>query len=153
MLSDFWLAVGVFVAAYGLIVSEKVHRTVVALIGASVLLVLRVLPQSEAFAAVDWNVIFLLASMMIIINIMVRTGVFEWIAIQTVRTAKGRPFLIMALMSLVTAALSALLDNVTTVLLIAPVTVFVAKERSKDVPLTVDSTKKIEYGRTQSHKG
>ena len=135
---SFWVAVGVFVAAYALIVSEKVHRTVVALLGASVLLVLRVLPQNEAFAAVDWNVIFLLASMMIIINIMVRTGVFEWIAIQTVRVAKGRPFLIMVFMSLVTAVLSAFLDNVTTVLLIAPVTVFVAKElRISPVPFLI----------------
>ena len=125
---DFWIAVSVFVVAYALIMSEKVHRTVVALLGATALIVLKVLPQSEAFSAVDWNVIFLLAAMMIIINVMVRTGVFEWIAIKTVRVAKGNPFVIMALMSLVTAVISAFLDNVTTVLLVAPVTIFVAKE-------------------------
>ncbi len=127
-MSDFWIAIAVFVAAYALIVSEKIHRTVVALLGACVLIVLKVLPQHEAFGAVDWNVIFLLAAMMIIVNVLVRTGVFEWIALKTVRVAKGKPFAILALLSAVTAVLSAFLDNVTTVLLIAPVTIFVAKE-------------------------
>ncbi len=127
-MSDFWIAIAVFVAAYALIVSEKIHRTVVALLGACVLIVLKVLPQHEAFHAVDWNVVFLLAAMMIIVNVLVRTGVFEWIALKTVRVAKGKPFAILALLSVVTAVLSAFLDNVTTVLLIAPVTIFVAKE-------------------------
>ncbi len=125
---DFWIAVAVFTGVYALIVSEKVHRTILALGGACILIVLKVMPQEQAFAAVDWNVIFLLTAMMIIVNIMVRTGVFEWIAIKTVHLAGGKPFRIMVLLSLVTALLSAFLDNVTTVLLIAPVTIFVAKE-------------------------
>ncbi len=149
MSADFWIAVGVFFCVYALIVSEKVHRTLAALAGACVLLVLKILPQSEAFKAVDWNVIFLLASMMILVNLLARTGVFDWLALKTVRAAGGRPFRIMILLSLVTAVLSALLDNVTTVLLIAPVTIFVAKEmRVTPVPYLITETLASNIGGT-----
>jgi Na+/H+ antiporter NhaD/arsenite permease-like protein len=126
----FWTATAVFVIAYAVIVSEKIHKTVVALVGASVLLVLKVVEQHEAFhveeLGVDWNVIWLLISMMIIINLMKPTGVFEYIAIKSAKWGKGEPFRIMAIFAVVTAVLSAFLDNVTTVLLITPVTLLIA---------------------------
>ncbi len=128
--NPFWIATVVFILSYAVIVSEKVHKTVVALAGASLMLVLGVLQQHEAFhleeLGVDWNVIFLLISMMVIINIMRPTGVFEYIAIKSAKWGKGKPFRIMAIFAVVTAVLSALLDNVTTVLLISPVTLLIA---------------------------
>jgi Na+/H+ antiporter NhaD/arsenite permease-like protein len=78
-----------------LIVSEKIHKTVVAIFGAALMIVLGILTQDEAFHSidlgVDWNVIFLLISMMVIINIMKPTGVFEYIAIKNAKAAKGEP--------------------------------------------------------------
>ncbi|TAN44020.1 MAG: hypothetical protein EPN22_08200 [Nitrospirae bacterium] len=126
----FWIATAIFVCAYVLIVSEKVHKTVVALFAAGLMLVLKVLEQNEAFHVeefgVDWNVIILLISMMIIINLMRPTGVFEYIAIKSAKLGKGDPLRIMVIFAVVTAVLSALLDNVTTVLLITPVTLLIA---------------------------
>jgi Na+/H+ antiporter NhaD/arsenite permease-like protein len=94
------------------------------------MLILKILEQHEAFhieeLGVDWNVIFLLLSMMIIINLMKPTGIFEYIAIKSAKLGKGEPFRIMVVFSIVTAVLSALLDNITTVLLIVPVTIFIA---------------------------
>jgi Na+/H+ antiporter NhaD/arsenite permease-like protein len=128
--NTFWIATVIFVLSYAVIVSEKVHKTIAALVGASLMLVLGVLQQHEAFhleeLGVDWNVIFLLISMMVIINIMRPTGVFEYIAIKSAKWGKGKPFRIMAIFAVVTAVLSALLDNVTTVLLISPVTLLIA---------------------------
>lgn len=126
----FWTATVIFLTAYAVIVSEKIHKTIVALFGASLLLVLKLLQQREAFhveeLGVDWNVIFLLISMMIIINLMKPTGIFEYIAIKSAKWGKGDPFRILAIFAVVTAALSAFLDNVTTVLLITPVTLLIA---------------------------
>ncbi len=128
--NTFWIATVIFILSYTVIVSEKVHKTIAALVGASLMLVLGVLQQHEAFhleeLGVDWNVIFLLISMMVIINIMRPTGVFEYIAIKSAKWGKGKPFRIMAIFAVVTAVLSALLDNVTTVLLISPVTLLIA---------------------------
>jgi Na+/H+ antiporter NhaD/arsenite permease-like protein len=128
--ASFWTATTVFVIAYAVIVSEKIHKTIVALVGASILLVLKIVQQHEAFhveaLGVDWNVIWLLISMMIIINLMKPTGVFEYIAIKSAKWGKGDPFRIMAIFAVVTAVLSAFLDNVTTVLLITPVTLLIA---------------------------
>ena len=126
----FWTATTVFLIAYVVIVSEKIHKTIVALFGAGLMLVLKILEQHEAFHleefGVDWNVIFLLISMMVIINLMRPTGVFEYIAIKSAKLGKGDPFRILVIFALVTAVLSALLDNVTTVLLIVPVTILIA---------------------------
>ncbi|HOX00175.1 MAG TPA: ArsB/NhaD family transporter, partial [Deltaproteobacteria bacterium] len=133
----FWIATGIFILAYALIISEKIHKTVVALAGAALMILLGIVTQGEAFHSpelgVDWNVIFLLFSMMVIINIMRPTGIFEYIAIRSAKFARGRPFRIMAIFSLVTAVLSALLDNVTTVLLIAPVTLLICNALELDV--------------------
>lgn len=126
----FWIATVIFILAYAVIVSEKIHKSIVAIFGASLMLVLKILHQHEAFHAeelgVDWNVIFLLISMMVIINLMRPTGIFEFIAIKSAKWGKGEPFRIMAIFAFVTAVLSALLDNVTTVLLITPVTLLIA---------------------------
>lgn len=128
--AGFWIATIIFLLVYAVIVSEKIHKTVIALFGAGLMLVLKILEQHEAFHVeefgIDWNVIFLLISMMVIINLMRPTGVFEYIAIKSAKWGKGEPFRIMAIFALVTAILSALLDNVTTVLLIVPVTILIA---------------------------
>lgn len=133
----FWIATAIFILVYGLIVTEKIHKTILAIVGASTMIVLGILTQEEAFHSpelgIDWNVIFLLVSMMIIINIMRPTGVFEYIAIKSAKVAKGRPFAIMAIFSVVTAVVSAFLDNVTTVLLIAPVTLLICQALELDV--------------------
>lgn len=132
----FWIATAIFFVSYALIISEKVHKTKVALFGAALVLITKVLMQEEAFNSielgVDWNVIFLLVSMMIIINIMTKTGVFQYVAIKCAKVAKGEPFRIMVLFAVITAIGSAFLDNVTTVLLLAPVTLLIAEQLEID---------------------
>jgi len=117
----------IFVGIYALIVTERIHRTLAALLGASLMIVLKIVDQREAFASVDFNVIFLLAGMMIIANITAKTGVFQWIAVEAVRRAGGRPYALLVLISLVTAMVSAFLDSVTTVVLLTPVVFFIAQ--------------------------
>ena len=123
------IAITVFVVAYALIASDRVNKTVVALSGAAVVLALGVVASDDAFysrdTGIDWDVIFLLLGMMIIVSVLRQTGVFEYIAIWAAKRANGSPLRIMILLVLVTAFASALLDNVTTVLLIAPVTLLV----------------------------
>lgn len=135
--AQFWIATGIFLLVYGIIVTEKIHKTILALLGAASMIVLKIVTQEEAFHSadlgVDWNVVFLLVSMMIIINIMKPTGVFEYIAIKSAKAAKGKPFAIMAIYSVVTAVVSAFLDNVTAVLLIAPVTLLICQALELDV--------------------
>ncbi|MBN1460063.1 MAG: ArsB/NhaD family transporter [Armatimonadetes bacterium] len=120
----------IFLIAYALIASERIHRTVVALAGAAAVLAFRLVEQKVAFGTghggVDWNVIFLLLGMMIIVNITRRTGIFQFLAIKSAKIAKGDPVRVVILLSAVTAALSALLDNVTTVLFMAPVSLLIA---------------------------
>ena len=132
----FWVATAIFVVAYAVIVSEKVHKTKVALVGAALTLITKVLTQHDALhdvdLGVDWNVIFLLISMMLIVNIMTKTGVFQYVAIKAAKLGKGNPFTIMAIFAVVTAVGSAFLDNVTTVLLLAPVTLLIATELEID---------------------
>ena len=136
-MSVVWLAGSIFLFTYALIVSEKIHRTVSALLG-GVAMILFVVPQEKAFHAIDWNVIFLLAGMMIIANIIKETGLFQWIAFQAVRFGKGDPFRVLVILSLITAVTSALLDNVTIVVLVAPVTLFVASSlRVSPVPFLI----------------
>jgi Na+/H+ antiporter NhaD/arsenite permease-like protein len=126
-----WLAVGVFVVAYGLIASDKVSRVAIALAGGAVLLAVGVLGPADAFfsqeTGIDWNVIFLLFGMMVIVGVLRQTGVFEFVAIWAAKRAKGQPFRVMTLLCLMTAIASAGLDNVTTVLLVAPVTLLVCE--------------------------
>jgi Na+/H+ antiporter NhaD/arsenite permease-like protein len=123
------IAIIVFVIAYLLIASDRVDKTKIALIGAAIVVVLGVVESSDVFysheTGIDWDVIFLLLGMMIIVSVLRQTGVFEYVAIWSAKRAKGKPLRIMILLVLVTAVASALLDNVTTVLLIAPVTLLV----------------------------
>lgn len=125
------LAAAVFIVAYLAIATERLHRTVVALAGGAAVLALGLVPQAEAFGAqgkgIDWNVIFLLLGMMIIVNITRRTGVFQWLAIKSAKAARGEPVRLLVFLALVTALLSALLDNVTTVLFMAPITLLIAE--------------------------
>jgi len=121
-----WLAGGIFLITYALIVTERVHRTLSALLGGVAMILLGVLSQEEAFHAIDWNVIFLLAGMMAIASVLQETGIFQWIAIQAVKLGKGDPFRVLTILSVVIAVSSALLDNVTIVVLAAPVALFVA---------------------------
>jgi len=133
-----WLAGGIFLITYALIVSERVHRTISALLGGVAMILFGILPQAQAFHSVDWNVIFLLAAMMIIANVLKETGLFQWIALQAVRLGKGDPFRVLVILSVITAVTSAFLDNVTIVVLIAPVTLFVASNlRVNPVPFLI----------------
>ena len=126
-----WAAIAVFAVAYTLIATEKVHRVTAALGGAVVMLLIGATDAEHAFfseeAGIDWNVIFLLLGMMLIVAVLMRTGAFEYIAIWAAKRARGRPFRVMVLLVLVTAVASAALDNVTTVLLVAPVTFLVCE--------------------------
>jgi Na+/H+ antiporter NhaD/arsenite permease-like protein len=125
------LAVGVFVVAYVLIASERISKVTTALAGAGIIMALGIASADDAFfskeTGVDWDVIFLLLGMMIIVSVLRRTGVFEYVAIWAAKRAKGSPFRVMLLLVLITALASALLDNVTTVLLIVPVTLLVCE--------------------------
>ncbi|MER7543276.1 ArsB/NhaD family transporter [Spirillospora sp. NPDC127506] len=124
-------AIVIFICAYVLIATEKVHRTAVALGGAGLMLLLHITDAEGAFfssdSGIDWNVIFLLLGMMVIVSVLRRTGVFEYVAIWAAKRARGRPYRLMVMLVVLTAFASALLDNVTTVLLIAPVTFLVCK--------------------------
>lgn len=126
-----WAAVAVFAAAYVLIITERIHRTAAALGGAAVMLAIRVTDAGTAFfseqSGVDWNVVFLLLGMMTIVAVLRRTGLFEFLAIWAVKRSRGRPYRVMVILVLITAVASALLDNVTTVLLVAPVTLLVCE--------------------------
>ncbi|MCR4400063.1 MAG: SLC13 family permease, partial [Syntrophomonadaceae bacterium] len=135
MLAEHQAAVagGVFLAAYAFIVSEKLHRTLVAISGAVVLILLGVLTQQQAIAAIDFGTIGLLIGMMIIVAVARRSGVFEYAAIRAVKSTGGDPRRMLVVLGAVTALASALLDNVTTVLLIAPVTFSIADELDIDV--------------------
>ncbi len=121
------LAGGIFLVVYAVIVSDRIDRTLAALLGALAVIGLRIMSQDEAFAAIDFNVIFLLVGMMVIANVMAKTGIFQWIAVEAVRRARGRPYPLLVATAVTTAVVSAFLDNVTTVVLLTPVTLFVAK--------------------------
>lgn len=118
-----WFAGVLFLVVYAFIVSEKIHRTILALCGASLLVLLGVVSQHEAVDFVDFNTIGLLFGMMVIVGITRKSGVFEYVAIKAAHSTGGDPVKIMIALSMVTAIASALLDNVTTVLLVVPVTI------------------------------
>lgn len=119
------MALLIFVCIYGIIISEKINRTSISLLGAVLMLVVGVLNQEQAIHHVDFNTIGLLVGMMIIVNILRRTGIFEFLAIKAAKRAGGDPWKIIVLFSIITAVSSALLDNVTTILLIVPVTLVI----------------------------
>jgi Na+/H+ antiporter NhaD/arsenite permease-like protein len=117
---------------YAVIIWDKLNRAIVALLGASLMVVIGALDQTEALKGIDWNTIGLLTGMMILVSISRRSGMFQYLAIWSAQRAKAHPAGILLLLQLTTAVVSALLDNVTTVLLVVPVTLAITKEL--DVP-------------------
>ncbi len=124
---DAWIAGGVFAAAYTFIALDRGDRTLVALLAGLAMIALGIIDQEAAFGAIDLNVIFLLAGMMVIASILASTGLFEWLAIRSLLASRGEPLPLLLLLSLVTAVLSAFLDNVTTVVLTTPITLSIAR--------------------------
>ncbi|ABB15138.1 SLC13 family permease [Carboxydothermus hydrogenoformans] len=116
------IALTIFLGTYALIISEKLHRAIAALLGGTLLIILGIVSQEKAIHHIDWNTLGLLIGMMIIVGITKKTGVFQYLAVKAVKWAKGEPVYILIALATVTAFLSAFLDNVTTVLLIVPVT-------------------------------
>ncbi|WP_262403491.1 ArsB/NhaD family transporter [Actinomadura sp. CNU-125] len=151
-------AIAIFVVAYVLIASEKIHRTAVALGGAGLMLLLHIADAESAFfseeTGIDWNVIFLLLGMMVIVSVLRQTGVFEFVAIWAAKRARGKPYRLMVMLVLITAFASALLDNVTTVLLIAPVTFLVCERLGlKVVPYLIAEVMASNIGGTATLVG
>jgi len=120
-------AIVIFVLSYLFIIAEKIHRTKIALMGGVLLIVFHILTQSEAFEFIDFNTIGLLTGMMLLIGVLKETGVFSWVAITIAKKSGGNAWKILLWFSVFTAIASALLDNVTTVLLIAPITILIAE--------------------------
>jgi Na+/H+ antiporter NhaD/arsenite permease-like protein len=121
------IAIAVFLFTYALIIDERIHRTVAALAGAAIVLALQIVPWDEVPVYLDLGTIFLLMGMMIIVNTARLSGLFEYIAIRTAKFAKGSPLRVLILFSILTALVSAFLDNVTTVLLITPMILYLAQ--------------------------
>ncbi len=124
--ADAWIAGAIFLGTYALIATELIHKTVAALAGGVLMIAVHILSQEEAFHAIDFNVIFLLLGMMVIANVMRTTGVFQWVAIRSIRVAGADPWRIMIALCLITAVASAFLDNVSTVVLVGPVWLYLA---------------------------
>jgi len=132
------LAIGVFVVVLAVIASERVHRTKVALIGASLVVVTQTVDQAQAVEAIDFNTIGLLAGMMLIVRVTEPTGVYNYLAIRAGQLAKGRSLGVVLALAGTTALLSAFLDNLTTVLLVVPVTFLLADTLDIDpLPLVI----------------
>ena len=125
-------AVGIFIAIYSVIISEKINRTTIAVFGASLLLLFKILTQEQALEKIDFNTIGLLIGMMVIVNILRRTGAFEYLAIWAAKAVKGEPWKILVVFAVFTALASALLDNVTTILLIVPITLVITDTLETD---------------------
>ena len=131
-------AVAIFVLALAAIASERVDRTKVALLGAALVVVTQTIEQEHAIEAVDFNTIGLLAGMMLMVKLTETTGVYTWLAIRAGQLSRGRPFSIVVSLSLTTAVLSAFLDNLTTILLVVPITFLLADALDIDpLPLVI----------------
>jgi len=134
----FWIATLVLLGVYVLIALEVLHRTLAAMVGGALMLLISytagtffpnyfILSFEDAIKAIDMNVIFLLMAMMIIVGVMKKTGVFQWLALKSFEAARGNIFALAAVLMFVTAVTSAFLDNVTTMLLITPVTIEISR--------------------------
>jgi Na+/H+ antiporter NhaD/arsenite permease-like protein len=132
------LAVGIFVLALAAIASERMDRTKVALVGAALMVVSQTIEQEEAIEAIDFNTIGLLAGMMLMVKLTETTGVYNWLAIRAGQISRGRPLAVTASLAVTTAVLSAFLDNLTTVLLMVPITFLLADALDIDpIPLVI----------------
>lgn len=127
------IAIVIFVTAYALIISEKVHRTIVGLGGAMLMILFGILTQDQAIGHVDFNTLGLLMGMMIIVNITSETGLFNYLAIWAAKKVKAKPIALLVALSAITMICSALLDNVTTVLLTVPITFSITSQLKVDV--------------------
>jgi len=124
-LDPVWLAVSILLVVYAVIMAEKFNRAVLSLLGAGLMILCGVITQQQAVAGIDFNTIGLLTGMMVIVAISQKTGMFQYVAIKAAKAVKGNPWGVLVMLSVVTAVFSAFLDNVTTVLLIAPVTLLI----------------------------
>ena len=120
-----WIAVSILLVVYGIIMAEKFNRAVLSMLGAGLMILCGVITQHQAVAGIDFNTIGLLTGMMVIVTISQKTGMFQYVAIKAAKVVKGSPWGVLVMLSVVTAIFSAFLDNVTTVLLIAPVTLLI----------------------------
>lgn len=127
MSSSQWLGLFIFLGTYVLIISERVHRLKAALLGISAVLLIQLVEQTEAFSYIDFNTIGLLIGMMILVGIIRKTGMIQYVAIKAVKLSAGNPWLLLVMLSGLTAVISALIDNVTTILLIGPIALAVSE--------------------------
>lgn len=121
-------AIGIFLLIYGLIISEKIHRTILAMLGAIVMIAMGIVDQETALHHIDFNTLGLLVGMMMIVGITAETGLFKYAAVKAAKLAKGQPKRILIALFVITALASAFLDNVTTVLLMVPVTFSITRQ-------------------------
>ena len=121
------IAVAVFLIVILLIITERVHRTAAAMAGAVVLILTGVMSADKALSYIDFNTIGVLVGMMIFVAIVRQSGMFEYIAVRAAKAVHGDPWKIMVAFTLITAVLSAILDNVTTVLLVGPMSIAIAR--------------------------
>ncbi len=126
-LDPLWFATGVFAATYILVMTERINRAIVAMLAAGVMVLAGVLTQKQAVSGVDFNTLGLLTGMMVIVAITRKSGVFQYLAVWSAKKVNADPWGILVMLALVTAVLSAFLDNVTTVLLVAPVTLLITE--------------------------
>jgi len=127
-LDAMWVSVTVLAVIYAFIIAGRANRAVVALIGAAIVIIFGALDQAEAVKGIDWDTIGLLTGMMILVAISRRSGLFQYLAIWSAQRVKANPAGILLMLQITTAVLSALLNNVSTVLLVVPVTLVIAEE-------------------------
>lgn len=127
-LDPLWLSTAILLFTYIVLLSEKFHRTVIALLGAGIMVISGIIDQDQAFAGIDFNTISLLTGMMIIVSITRSTGIFEYVAIWSAKRARGNPTWVLIMLASVTAVFSAFLDNLTTVLLVVPVALLIVNK-------------------------
>jgi Na+/H+ antiporter NhaD/arsenite permease-like protein len=127
-LDPLWTATALLIATYAAIMSERLNRAIIALLGAGLMITLGLLTQEQAVRGIDFNTLALLIGMMLIVAIARRSGIFQYVAILAAQATRANPAGCLALLAVVTAIFSALLDNVTTVLLVAPVTLVICRE-------------------------
>ena len=121
-------ALAIFIVSYVMIATEWINKMLAALIGGFLLVVTGILSQEVAFRAIDWNVIFFLIGMMLVISVLRETGIFMFVAIKTAKLARGKPILIMMLMFLITALSSAFLGSVTSIMILVPIALLICHE-------------------------
>ena len=127
-ISPLWVATGILVLVYALLITEKVNRAILAMLGAALMVLFGIINQEQAVAGVDANTLALLIGMMIIVAITSRSGLFQYAAIKAAKSVRANPTGILVMLTLITAVFSAFLDNVTTVLLIGPITLLITEE-------------------------